>query len=144
MSRTKSENQIKLEALKAKLPEGFDARAFKKCRVNGHLDKTVVETVCKDKGFKDKADAVFAFLTHVADKPKSPGKKRGKGKKTSMPNQPEVNLLVKRTYKELTATEIATVIAMLTEIQKERKQQEIDDLTAQKDKIEKQLKELKA
>lgn len=142
MARTKSEWKKTLESLDAKLPDEFDGKAFRSCRVDGSFSKDKVAGVCDEKGFKDKADAVFAYLTHKNSKPGSSGNKRG-AKKQATGNEPSttVDLLAKKTYKSLTASVIEKLITMLTEIQKDRNDKEIADLKTQRAQIDMKLKE---
>jgi hypothetical protein len=139
--RKPSEWSVKFDELEKTLPKDFDARSFKKCRVNGEWDKSKIVQACESKGFKDKADAVFAFLVHKDTKVKSSGKKRGP-KQSAAINQSTVNLLAKRTYSVLSASDIGKVIVMLGEIQKSRKEEEIAELKAKMAELSKQLKEL--
>ena len=140
MAREKSEWKVKLDELKVQLPKGFDGKAFRSCRNEaGTFDKEQVSKVCEEKKFKNKADAVYAFLAHKDTKPK------GKSKRVKTPKDQEevsVNLLSKKTYKGLSSLEIGKVITMLAEIQKERKVSDIAKLKSEKENIEKQLKEL--
>jgi hypothetical protein len=139
--RPKSVWKQKDDELKAQLPKGFDARLFRGARKEGKLDKDEATKVINGKKWIDYKDSIIAFLTHLESKPVS--KKRGAKKQKALAQEPgKVNLLAKRTYSDLSATEIGKVIAMLTEIQNDRKESEIAGLKAKKDEIEKQLKEL--
>jgi len=141
MSRQKSEWSKKVEELQGQLPKGFDARGFKGCRIDGKWDKAKIISVCEEKGFKDKADVVVTFLSHMDNKPDIKSRKSG-SKKPVVKIQSETNLLSKRTYADLSASDIGKLVALLTELQENRKEQYVADLKAQKEKIEKQLKEL--
>ena len=143
MARTKSEWARKSDELKAQLPEKFDGKQFRKCRKDGKLDKGLVVNTCTEKGFKDKTDAVFAYLVHQDSKPKA--EKRGKGKQKNAESvTSEVNLLSKRTYANLSCTEIDRVIEMLVSVRKDRKDSEIAKLEAEKNRIDQELKALKS
>ena len=139
--RPKSQWKTKFDELKAQLPKGFDARLLRGAREDGKLDKESAAKIISDKKWTDKTDAIYSFLTHLESKPAS--KKRGAKKQRAQVQEPgKVNLLAKRTYSDLSATDIGKVIALLTEIQKDRKESEIAGLKAKKEEIEKQLKDL--
>lgn len=148
--RKKSDWKVKEEELKAALPKNFRARFFRGAKTDGKLDKSVVGKVCEEKGMKDKADAIFAFLNHMDNKPVSK-KGKGKAKKQSVEAVSAKTLLAKRTYKDLTAAQLDKVMAILPEIQKAREDKELEEAKqivekAQKrvDEIEKKQKKQKA
>ena len=139
--RKKSEWKVQMEKLESHLSKKErDARKFRGCMTDGKWDKAKIAAVCESEGFKDKVDAILAYLTHKDNKPTSPGKKRGAKKQVSQ-DIPVVNLLSKKTYKDLSASQIGKMIEILTEIQKDRNDQEIADLKAQRAQIDMRLKE---
>ena len=141
--RQKSEWKQKNDELKAQLPKGFDARLFRGARKEGKLDKAEAAKILNEKGWTDHKEPVISFFTHMEGKPAA--KKRGKGRKrrAAAGQEPaKVNLLAKRTYADLSATDIGKVIAMLTEIQKDRKESEIEAWKAKREEADKKLKEL--
>ena len=139
--KPKSQWKTKFDELKAQLPKGFDARLLRGARKDGKLDKEAAAKIINAKKWTDKSDAICSFLTHLESKPAS--KKRGAKKQKAVAQEPgKVNLLAKRTYSELSATDIGKVIAMLTEIQNDRKESEIEAWKAKREEADKKLKEL--
>ena len=139
--RPKSEWAKKMEALEKQLPKGFDGRAFKNCRVDGKWDKSKISAAAATEGFSQDVGAIVEFLNHKDDKPASSGKKRGI-KKAIEKNQQEIDLLSKKTYKQLSYNHIGKLIAILSEIQKEKKDNELAELKARKEDIEAQIKQI--
>jgi flagellar basal body L-ring protein FlgH len=142
--RIKSEWKVKLDDLKSQLPEKFDARSFAGYprKGNGTFADDTLSAFCEKKGFKGKEKAIQDYLAHQHNKP-APEPRAKKPTKTTIPQeQVLVNLKSKKTYKGLSALEIGEVITMLTEIQKERKESDIAKLKAEREVIDKQLKEL--
>jgi len=138
--RKKSEWKAKLDELKTHLPDGFSGHSFKGCKTDGGFDRKKIAAVCDEKGFKDEVDAIFAYLAHKDSKPTSSGKKRGVKKQVAQ-DIPVVDLFSKKTYRFLSASQIEKLIAILTEIQKNRNDQEIADLKTQRAQIDMKLKE---
>ncbi len=127
--------------MEAELPKDFDGRAFVSCKSDGQWDKAKVLAVCNQKGFKDKADAVVAYLIHKDDKPAAKGKKKS-AYRQEIEAVPENLLFAKRSYKSLSPLKIGKLIEMLTAIQNEVKQAEIEEVKARIERDQKHLKEL--
>ena len=141
--RKKTEWVIKREELEKDLPPKFDGKTFKGCRVDGKYDKAKITELCEKKKIKDNADAIFAYLSHLNEKP-APKKHTGASKKVKpVEAKTESNLLSKATYKNLTALQIKKLIEMLGKIQAQQKEKEIKDIERKMANDAKLLKVLK-
>jgi len=138
--RPKSEETIKLNELKAQLPKNFNGQEFRGCKVDGKIERSKVAKLAEDKGFTAKLDAIMDYLTYLANKPAAKGKKPKKD--DSAAKEEQINLLAKKTYKELSSDDITKLISMLSEIEKSRKETEIEQLKAEKEKLDARLKKL--
>ena len=132
--RKKTEWTLKHEALHKELPKGFRGQKFVGCKLN--RDK--IAEVCKKLGYKGKEDAVYAYLTHVASKAKSKGKKTVKGKNAKVTKKMQtIDLLSKKTYKNMSGEELCKLVAIIHAVQLEQRQNEIDRREKQINKLQK-------
>ena len=93
-------------------------------------------------GYAGKEEAVVDYLKHYEDKP-APGKRKAMKKMEAVIVEDKV-LLSKKHYRSLSSVKIGKLIEILAGIQKERKEKDIAPLKAQKQQIDKELKELQA
>ena len=138
--RPKSEETIKLNELKAQLPKGFNGQNYRGCNVEGKLERSKVTKIAEEKGHSAKLDAIIDYLTYLANKPAAKAKKPKKDDTAA--EEEQINLLAKRTYNGLSSDDITKLISMLSEIQKGRKETEIEQLKAEKEKLDARLKKL--
>lgn len=143
MPKNKTAKTKNIEELKKNLPEEFDARKFRGCKVNADSDKSAITATCKELGFSGHEDAILKYLQYKAVNKKT---SKGKGK----PTKKEADvvekkvLLSKRHYRGLSSIEIGKLIDMLSGIQKKEREKDIAALKAQKQQIDKELKEMQA
>lgn len=144
MPKAKTQKTKELEELKKNLPEKFDARKFKGCKINADSNKSAIASTCKELGFAGNEEAILAYLQFKAkNKKASVGKKKSK-KNMDAAVSDDKALLSKKHYRSLSSVKIGKLIELLSEIQKERKEKDVAELKAKKQQIEKELKELQA
>ena len=143
MPKAKTEKTKNMEELKKNLPDKFDARKFKGCKVNADSDKSAIASTCKELGFAGNEEAILAYLQFKAKNKKQTNKKKG-SKKTESSVVDDKVLLSKKHYRSLSSVKIGKLIEILSGIQKDRKEKDVAELKAQKQQIEKALKELQA
>ena len=142
MPKQKTPWKQELEKLEKNLPDKFDARKFRSCRVKGKYDAPSIKKVCAELGYAGKEEAIVDYLKHYEDKP-APGKRKSVKKKEAVVVEGKA-LLSKKLYRNLPSEKIEKLIVLLTEIQKENKDKEVAGLKAQKQEIDKRLKDLQA